>query len=638
MRDSGFSSIDDYMSEPTAEDYNDSTISTGASFGMGSGDGIDSSNRRTMGNAGDFTIGIDPSNITNFIGPLSGNNNVPNVFDLGGGVGDFGFGNTRSQNFLNPQLAEMYKQQEIARTGADLNKNPFAPNIFDAIAKAFGTSVDRTKDLGSQRVQEINDLRARQAFGLPSLNTGLSYTSKDFEAGRDTNQGMVRELPVGGIESFARAVLPGSSLLPRGAAPEQSQMYREAQAKANAPGIIGSLGGIANQFGRDVSAGAKQIQNDLIQLADGAMSYLSNKGKAGDTVENIVAEQNKLQGPPLPPSQFDQFGNMVRSSIYDYSGNPTEPLSVIQNRRNKIEDLQQNASEVAQLREQGTDPNFIPNTFPTIDRTNVLNNSFMDSGASLATDAEGIASLRPSIAQLSEDRKKQNALNTIFDMLNKDTQNIEIAAGANTGKTLNTALPERRDLNAFTSPGYLQTSNKYTLDEMLNRDLSRPQQGPPERPKKAPPGFVDITIDDSDRPSVFAGTNMPITGGKTIGSKLYSPANELELKAKTDAGFDLYPTPFNFFENTSFAEAESKPGVRLSPASYIFDPGKDEKGTTVRVPISSLPNMEQEVNSLRTDLDYGTSFPLQTILDGRKAINQGQFSQKEMSDFLAGFN
>ena len=311
---------------------------------------------------------------------------------------------------------------------------------------------------------------------------------------------------------------------------------------------------------------------------------------------------------------------------------------------NKIEDVfeEQKRIEIADLEKerlaQGLNKDFEPLTFPTIDRTNVLNNSFMDSGASLATDAEGIASLRPSIAQLSEDRKKQNALNTIFDMLNKDTQNIEIAAGANTGKTLNTALPERRDLNAFTSPGYLQTSNNYTLDEMLNRDLSRPQQGPPERPKKAPPGFVDITIDDSDKPSVFAGTNMPITGGKTIGSKLYSPTNELELKAKTDAGFDLYPTPFNFFEDSRFAEAKSKPGVRLSPASYIFDPGKEEKGTTVRVPISSLPNMAQEVNSLRTDLDYGTSFPLQTILDGRKAINQGQFSQKEMSDFLAGFN
>ena len=252
MRDSDFSSIDDYMSEPTAEDYNDSTTSTGASFGMGSGDGIDSSNRRTMGNAGDFTIGIDPNRIsnnmfTNYVN--AGSSNVPNVFDLGGGVGDFGFGKTRSQNFLNPQLAEMYKQQEIARTGADLNKNPFAPNIFDAIAKAFGTSVDRTKDLGSQRVQEINDLRARQAFGLPSLNTGLSYTSKDFEAGRDTNQGMVRDLPIGGIESFARSFIPGANLLPTRAAPERSQIYKQAMVEENAPGILSQASDYISQMG-----------------------------------------------------------------------------------------------------------------------------------------------------------------------------------------------------------------------------------------------------------------------------------------------------------------------------------------------------------------------------------------------------
>jgi len=252
MRDSDFSSIDDYTSEPTAEDYNDSTISTGASFGMGSGDGIDSSNRRTMGNAGDFTIGIDPNRISNnmFTNYMNaGSNNVPNVFDLGGGVGDFAFGNKRSQNFLNPQLAEMYKQQEIARTGADLNKNPFAPNIFDTIAKAFGTSVDRTKDLGSQRVQEINDLRARQAFGLPSLNTGLSYTSKDFEAGRDTNQGMVRDLPIGGIESFARSFIPGANLLPTRAAPERSQIYKQAMVEENAPGIMSQAGDYISQMG-----------------------------------------------------------------------------------------------------------------------------------------------------------------------------------------------------------------------------------------------------------------------------------------------------------------------------------------------------------------------------------------------------
>ena len=204
------------------------------------------------GSDSNFTIGIDPNRIsdnmfTNYVN--AGSSNVPNVFDLGGGVGDFGFGKTRSQNFLNPQLAEMYKQQEIARTGADLNKNPFAPNIFDTIAKAFGTSVDRTKDLGSQRVQEINDLRARQAFGLPSLNTGLSYTSKDFEAGRDTNQGMVRDLPIGGIESFARSFIPGANLLPTRAAPERSQIYKQAMVEENAPGIMSQAGDYISQMG-----------------------------------------------------------------------------------------------------------------------------------------------------------------------------------------------------------------------------------------------------------------------------------------------------------------------------------------------------------------------------------------------------
>ena len=201
------------------------------------------------GSDSNFTIGIDPNRMsdnmfTNYVN--AGSNNVPNVFDLGGGVGDFGFGNTRSQNFLNPQLAEMYKQQEIARTGVNLDKNPFVDSIF---TKMLGDSIDRRRDLGSNRIQEINDLRARQAFGLPSLNTGLSYTSKDFEAGRDTNQGMVRELPVGGIESFARSVIPGASLLPRGAAPEQSQMYREAQAKANAPGIMSQTGDFLTDIG-----------------------------------------------------------------------------------------------------------------------------------------------------------------------------------------------------------------------------------------------------------------------------------------------------------------------------------------------------------------------------------------------------
>ena len=250
MRGSDFSSIDDYMSEPTAEDYNDSTTSTGASFGMGSGDDF------ATGNAGNFTIGRDPSNVTNFIGPLSGSNNVPNVFDLGGGVGDFGFGNTRSQNFLNPQLAEMYKQQEIARTGVNLDKNPYVDSFF---TKLFGDTIDRRTDLGEDRIQEINDLRARQAFGLPSLNTGKAYTSKDFEVGRDTQQGIVTALPKNMFQSFLeKAPLIGPTINLLGntpSAPLQSQMYRDAQAEANSPGIMSMTG----DFLTDIANTAESI-------------------------------------------------------------------------------------------------------------------------------------------------------------------------------------------------------------------------------------------------------------------------------------------------------------------------------------------------------------------------------------------
>ena len=313
--------VDDFDDGYDASDYNAEDLSSASQvgfdtyqnnqnqqFGMGTGDDF------ATGNARDFTIGRDPSNITNFIGPLSGINNVPNVFDLGGGVGDFAFGNKRSQNFLNPQLAEMYKQQEIARTGADLNKNPFAPNIFDAIAKAFGTSVDRTKDLGSQRVQEINDLRARQAFGLPSLNTGLSYTSKDFEAGRDTNQGMVRDLPIGGIESFARSFIPGANFLPTRAAPERSQIYKQAMVEENAPGIMSQAGDYISQMG------------DLFTGLFSQRPQVQDFDQFSPTRDNRQIEDFDQTGADIP--NFAGTSISERMTDPDFKGRTSSPINI----------------------------------------------------------------------------------------------------------------------------------------------------------------------------------------------------------------------------------------------------------------------------------------------------------------------
>jgi len=262
----------DYNTDDLADAYQAGMESYNANqnqqAGMGSGAGIDS----FSGNAGDFTIGID-SKLNNMSDDMftnymnAGSNRkfdgtlIDNVFDLGGGVGDFGFGTGQSPyatvgnqfssggprtvpTFLNPTLAEMYKKQEADRTGVNLDKNPYVDSMFTDLAKLFGTEIDRTKDLGSNRIQEINDLRARQAFGLPSLTqydadgNAKSYTAKDFEIGRNTQQGMVKELPMGGIESFIRMFMPGGFLLPTSGAPEHSQMYRDAQAEASAPGIM----------------------------------------------------------------------------------------------------------------------------------------------------------------------------------------------------------------------------------------------------------------------------------------------------------------------------------------------------------------------------------------------------------------
>lgn len=257
-------------------------------------------------NASDFSIGLDPNRIsndmfTNYVN--AGSSGVTNVFDLGGGVGDFGFGTTRSQNFLNPELAELYKQQEMARTGINLNKNPYVDSMF---TRTFGDLIDRRRDLGSQRIQEINDLRARQAFGLPSLKTGLSYTSKDFEKGRDTNQGMVKELPMGGIERFARSFTPYGAMLPTRAAPERSQMYRDAQAEANAPGILSQTG---------------DFLTDIVNTAERVFSGIFSGKTTSEPFDEVNPNYTVTR-----VNDFDQF-TPSSSKTYEATDRDFEPIS-----------------------------------------------------------------------------------------------------------------------------------------------------------------------------------------------------------------------------------------------------------------------------------------------------------------------
>ena len=295
--------------------------------------------------------------------------------------------------------------------------------------------------------------------------------------------------------------------------------------------------------------------------------------------------------------------------------------------------------EIADLEErrqnQLTDPSFMGGPIDTVtkddrpstkDALNAISNMF-DNRVTTPVLLSDISNRTPKPEELARRRLGINTLPQADDL-----QNQQIAAGEKTGQTLNVALPERRNLSAFTGPGFLQSE---ITESAVPK--TKDKQGPPEPSAKAPPGFVDIVIGE-DRTPRFAGTNMTIFGGRDPSAKLYSPLTEAEARVATDAGFSLVPIPDALDvsqDPRDYTSSGVLTGVNLPAAEFQFKPDPEN---VVRVPISSLPAQAQQVAALRSgELDYGTSFPLQTILDARRSVNRGDFTQKEMGDFLAGF-
>ena len=290
-----------------------------------------------------------------------------------------------------------------------------------------------------------------------------------------------------------------------------------------------------------------------------------------------------------------------------------------------------------QLATSFMDPAFMDQLDPAfmdVDRTKTK-----DSGASLAVDPnlspDFVSRMRSidalpaysavpqpvMVNQLQRDIAKSRG---IFDLPQAaDLQNNQIAAGSSTGQPLSAGpMSGGYKLSPISSTGKAE-------DKAL-------VQGPPQAPDKAPPGYVDIVMAEDISPR-FAGTNMSIYGGKGP-SDSFKPKNELEAQAAIDAGFSLAPfTPM--FEKTfnprDYTKDLTPLGVNLPAAEFRFN---RQPEVATRFKVSDLPREVQEVVSLRSDLDYDKSFPLQTILDARRSVNEGEFSQKEMGDFLAGFS
>lgn len=342
------------------------------------------------------------------------------------------------------------------------------------------------------------------------------------------------------------------------------------------PSEFGSLGGIANQFGRDVSAGAKQVTNQLLSLADGAMSYLSNQGKAGDTVENIVAEQR--------------------------------------------------GKEIAQLEkerlEQGLNKDFKTSTFPSITKTNldpafmnVDKTTAMDSGASLSTNPNVV--ITPDIDTFRRDIA--NASNAGITALSEakpfseSINNQEIAAGAKKGSTLTDR--ELEDTANFAD--YLNRINKakneYGLYEEAMSQLFANRQ-------KVLPKEVQSQYNENLYPKDVAYLNKLAEEenvARTVVDDLISLGPKRDF---TSQNVNIIPDIFNkdgyTLENKYFSdiftpkqvkEMQNK-GYSLQGIENLRTP--KQFPTKKTVPFSSLSDKLKEQYFLNTNLDYGA--PIKT--------------------------
>ncbi len=121
--------------------------------------------------------------------------------------------------------------QNYTQARGATNTNPFPDSIFSRI---FGAeNVDYTNILGSDGVQDINNLRYRQAMGLPSLTTGQDFKMGDFYVGQPTMEGTVKEVPRGGIIDMIPGLSTITNLFGRNRGlPEGSDAFKREMAKS----------------------------------------------------------------------------------------------------------------------------------------------------------------------------------------------------------------------------------------------------------------------------------------------------------------------------------------------------------------------------------------------------------------------
>jgi uncharacterized protein (UPF0305 family) len=435
---------------------------------------------------------------------------------------------------------------------------------------------------GDNYAQTTADIIAQPRVGSNRSNitnlvdsSGRSLYDPQFAAALDITRGLDPTNNMGGtgglaVPSYLRPQLTGDiasdfrgsyNLEPKYFSPvERFLQTTGAEIAQSGPGIIGLVGRMIGPV-----------------LNDG-LKFLTNS-KAGNTVENVATEKRGKEIAELEKERLEQG-------------------------------LNTNFEPYPSITKTNLDRNF--KTEPT----NILDSSFMDRGASLATNAEGISLLPTYLDQteknlISANRRAKN-ISELLDQMKKETANVEIDAGDKKGQTLSKVEPTS---NLYDGSQYNDLAMQSLKNLGYNVEVPNlPNVFPVSRPF---PGTDEVAVQRGTDGYYFANaSDRKLDIPERISNFTFPNLTEGQIMASDDEGYSFEPT-------TNLATL----GLQRDPTQFIKK--------------ASLPAELQGIVSLNTDLDYGQTTPLNVLLENtplaitarnRALKKEAEKKQKEIAE------
>tara|TARA_R100001126_G_scaffold37229_1_gene20812 strand:+ start:239 stop:1450 length:1212 start_codon:yes stop_codon:yes gene_type:complete len=235
---------------------------------------------------------------------------------------------TNITGFISPQ--------SYMETRGATATNPFPESIFSRI---FGAeNVDYT-GMGID-VAGINNLRYRQAMGLPSLTTGQDYGMGDFYIGQPTMEGTVKEVPGGGIMNMIPGLSTFTNFIGRNRGlPEGSDAFKEAMADSKKPSFQ-PITDIINSFTRGVGSlknifDTEETNTNPMSMPEAAV--IREKYDYGDRPLSAVMGQNTFGSMPqnvgivtMAPENKTEADMAVTDAMSNLATNPIAIIPEVQ--------------------------------------------------------------------------------------------------------------------------------------------------------------------------------------------------------------------------------------------------------------------------------------------------------------------